>query len=230
MYPEKNTLKGLGEGCDCQYCQRGYENHEYNCTGGCAAAFRTRLIGFCGHASSGKSLAADRLVKKWRFQRVRFAGPLKAMMRSLGLTDAQIDGDEKEMPCDLLRGMTPRRAMQLLGTEWGRDMIHPDIWVSAWEHSVDSLLSLCWNDDEPVRLVVCDDVRFPNEAEAIRQQGGIVVRIDRPGAGSASGSGHVSEQLGFEPDFTVLNNSSRADYLTRIDRIAEMMREGSFDE
>lgn len=221
---------GLRADRHCRFCQRGYENHEYNCTGGCAAAFRTRLIGFCGPAFSGKSLAAERLIRKWRFQRVRFAGPLKAMMRALGLTEDQVDGTGKETSSDLLGGMTPRQAMQLLGTEWGRELIHAEIWISAWQHAVDDLHALRQQDDAPVRLVVCDDVRFANEARAIRARSGIVVKIDRPGAGSASGACHASEQLAFEPDITIQNNGTRADFFARIDRIAEMMREGSFDE
>lgn len=219
-------VAGLRAGRDCPHCQHGFENNEYNCTGGCAAAFRTCLVGFCGPASSGKSLAADRLVRRWRFQRVSFAGPLKAMMLALGLTEPQVNGAEKETPCDLLGGMTPRRAMQLLGTEWGRDLIHPDLWLSAWCHAVDHLPALRWQDGEAVRLVVCDDVRFPNEASTIRARGGIVVRVQRPDAASASGAEHVSEQPAFEPDFTIRNDCPRTEYLARIDRLAEMMRDG----
>jgi len=57
-----------------------------------------RTIGFCGPAGAGKSTAAERLMLRWQFQRVRFAGPLKAMMLALGLDPAQVDGDRKEEP------------------------------------------------------------------------------------------------------------------------------------
>jgi hypothetical protein len=67
------------------------------------------------------------LVNHRGFARVRFAGPLKAMMAALGCTNAEIDGDRKEVPCDLLGGKSPRWAMQTLGTEWGRKLIGDDL-------------------------------------------------------------------------------------------------------
>ncbi|XUM19730.1 deoxynucleotide monophosphate kinase [Bradyrhizobium oligotrophicum S58] len=142
------------------------------------------IIAFTGLAGAGKSTAAAHLVKLRGFERVRFAGPLKAMMAALGCTAAEIDGDRKETPCDLLGGKTPRWAMQTLGTEWGRQLIGPDLWIRAWRAAVDRLPA-----GTPV---VVDDCRFPNEAEAIRSAGGVVVRLERPGAGTAST--HESEQ------------------------------------
>lgn len=148
-----------------------------------AVPIRT-IIAFTGLAGAGKSTAAMHLVKSRGFERVRFAGPLKAMLAALGLTPAEIDGDRKELPCDLLGGKTPRWAMQTIGTEWGRNLIAPDLWIRAWKVAVDRL---------PTGVpVVVDDCRFPNEADAVRAAGGVIVRIDRPGAGIASV--HESEQ------------------------------------
>lgn len=142
------------------------------------------IVAFTGLAGAGKSTAAAHLVKSRGFERVRFAGPLKAMMAALGCTAAEIDGDRKEVPCDLLGGKTPRWAMQTIGTEWGRNLIDANLWIRAWRAAVDRLPA-----GTPV---VVDDCRFPNEAEAIRAAGGIIVRIERPGAGTASA--HESEQ------------------------------------
>jgi hypothetical protein len=60
------------------------------------------LIAFTGLAGSGKSTAAEHLVQAHQFTRLRFAGPIKAMCRALGLTEEQVDGGQKEVPCDLL--------------------------------------------------------------------------------------------------------------------------------
>lgn len=219
---------GLEASRECWHCQKGFENHEYFCTGQCALAFRRRVIGFCGPAGAGKSTAADRLVRRWRFSRVRFAGPLKAMMRALGLSEAQVDGDLKESPCELLCGRTPRQAMQWLGTEWGREKIDQNFWISAWRAAVDAVTPLCREPDldSPVRLIVADDVRFPNEAAAIRAMGGIVVCIERPGAGSTSGVGHASERLEFEPDAVIINAGDVAALHRAIDDFALSIREG----
>lgn len=162
-------------------------------------AVRRRIIGFSGRAGSGKSAAALWLVQRHGFIRVRFAGPLKAMGRAVGLTEAQVDGDLKEAACDLLCGKTPRFFMQRLGTEFGRDMIGQDFWMRAWLEAVNRL--------PPSANVVADDCRFPNEAQAIRDLGGFVVRIVRPDVAKQSGS-HISEMPTFEPDAEIINDDS----------------------
>lgn len=159
------------------------------------------IVAFTGLAGSGKSTAAAHLVNHHGYQRVRFAGPLKAMMAALGCTQEQIDGSEKELPCELLGGKTPRYAMQTIGTEWGRDLIASDLWIRAWNAAVAKV---------PAGLpVVVDDCRFPNEAEAVRAAGGVIIRIERPGAGACAAD-HVSEQHHIEAATTICNDTSIA--------------------
>src|ERR1035437_9507797 len=117
------------------------------------------VVGLCGFIGSGKTTAANHLVEHHGFTRIRFAGPLKAMLAALGLTEEEIDGSLKNDPCDLLCGKTPRYAMQQLGTEWGRELIGPDLWIRAWSSSVE--------DCGMHSRIIADDVRFPNESAAI---------------------------------------------------------------
>jgi hypothetical protein len=144
------------------------------------------IIGLTGYAGSGKSTAAQHLVEKHGFTLVKFAGPLKQMMRCLGLGDREIEGELKEEPHPLLSGKTPRYAMQTLGTEWGRDLIGFGLWVDVAMASAATVI------DQGGRVVI-DDCRFPNEAAAIKDAGGTVVNIRRPGVGPVNG--HASEQL-----------------------------------
>lgn len=139
------------------------------------------ILGLTGFKGSGKSAVADALLDRG-FIRLRMAGILKDMLRVLGLTDAQIDGAEKESPCELLGGKTPRWAMQSLGTEWGRVLIVPDLWTRAMRHRLRA--------QQIGASVVIDDIRFPNEAALIREFDGAVWRVTRPGC---AGDGHVSE-------------------------------------
>ena len=130
------------------------------------------LIALTGPAGCGKSTAAHRL-GAWNlggFHRVRFAGPLKAALRAIGLTEAQVDGDEKEIPCDLLCGKTPRHAMQTLGVEWGRTHIGADLWARAAMAQAEALRA-------SGRPVVIDDCRFDNEAAAVAAAGGHVIYL-----------------------------------------------------
>ncbi|QEL26169.1 hypothetical protein FQV39_28830 [Bosea sp. F3-2] len=216
---------GLAANGACAHCAKGYENHEYNCTGGCMADFRVRTIGFCGPAGAGKSTAADRLAKRWRFSRVRFAAPLKAMLAALGLSAEHLDGALKEEPTPLLCGRSPRQAMQWLGTEWGRNLIGDEFWIEAWRAAIERTTPTTFHGGfDPIRLIVADDVRFANEAKAIRERGGIVVKIERPGSGSSSGGDHASERLEFTPDRVIHNHGDLAALRAEIDALALSLR------
>lgn len=156
-----------------------------------------RLIGFCGLAGSGKSTAAQILVEHYGFARQRFADPLKAMLRALGLSEREIDGDLKEKPCARLMGKTPRDAMQSLGTEWGRALIADDLWVELWRKSVQYHLSIGGK-------IVVDDVRFPNEVAAIRAIGGKIIRVRRDMRSESLGA-HASETQALDVDAAIFN-------------------------
>lgn len=164
----------------------------------------SRLIAFTGLAGAGKSTAADALVEEG-WVRVKFADPLKNMMRafyrSCGLEDsayieARIEGTMKEEPDPFLKGRTPRHAMQTLGTEWGRDCVHQNLWVEAWSQKVMNMF------DRDLDVVV-DDCRFPNEAAAVRSLGGRIVEVT--GRGKGLGKKHQSEHGIGEPDMKITN-------------------------
>lgn len=143
------------------------------------------LIALTGKAGSGKTTIAQELERRG-FVRLRFAGTLKAMLRVLGLTAEQVDGDKKSEPCDLLGGKTPREAMQLLGTQWGRELIDEDLWVRATMREAASYLA----DGQDV---VIDDCRFENEALAMHDfERGYVVGLTRKGEGIEGD--HASER------------------------------------
>lgn len=156
------------------------------------------LVGITGYAGSGKSTAARHLIDNHGFVPVKFAGPLKSMMRCLGIGEAEIEGHLKELPSAILGGKTPREAMQTLGTEWGRAMISPNLWVNAAMSVVDTVL------DHDGRVVI-DDLRFENEAVAIKERGGIIIRIDRPGVGPVNA--HTSERNPIRHDWWIDNRS-----------------------
>lgn len=141
------------------------------------------ILGLTGYKGCGKSTVAAYLESEHGFVRIRFADPLKDMLRRLGLGDREIEGDLKEAPCAALNGRTPRHAMQTLGTEWGRQMIDPALWTAAWRRRVESAVAT----GNPV---VAEDLRFLNEAAELAEAGGRVWRIDRPGC---SAGDHVSE-------------------------------------
>lgn len=191
----------------------------------------TPIIGLSGLAGSGKTTLARYLADVHGYEIVPFAGPLKAMARAFGLTAREMAGDLKEAPCAALCGKTPRQFMQWLGTEFGRDMIGPDVWVESWKRRVDEVARDTiaeYGDIGRRPLVVADDVRFPNEAEAIRSVGGVVFRIERIGAGSATGAGHASEVPIKLWDALIFNNGTPQDMLAKVE--AELTAKAKRDQ
>lgn len=136
------------------------------------------LIGLTGRAGSGKNTVAEMLAGAGGSQRVRiaaFADPLYECVSTItGIpADRLRDRAVKEAVVPWL-GKSPRQMLQLLGTEWGRDSVHPEIWVRSLMWRIEVWLDA--GDD-----VIVTDVRFDNEAEAITSAGGEVWRIVRPG-------------------------------------------------
>lgn len=161
----------------------------------------TRLIAFIGPAGSGKTTAARTLRDAYAFSLIPLAGPLKLMLHGLGLSTEQLYGSLKEAPCPLLCNQTPRRAMQTLGTEWGRDIIGENIWINAWKQKASRYLMLCHENK-----VVVDDCRFSNEAKVIRKMGGLIIEIIRPELDEIETSNHESETLlDINPDLSIVN-------------------------
>ena len=169
-----------------------------------------QLIAFCGPIGAGKTTAAAYLVEEFGYRRVRFAGPLKDMLRALGLSDSEIDGARKEQPCDLLGGKTPRYAMQALGTEWGRDLICSDLWIRAWYKAVSDI-------PEGVGIVA-DDLRFPNEARAISDfKHSKIIKVSRPGV--LPSASHVSELQTFPINAEIINDGDKFRLYDKLDQL-----------
>lgn len=137
-----------------------------------------RLIGITGYKRSGKDTLARGLCQELGLQQFSFADPLRSLVAEiLGISLAQLE-ECKETPIDWLGGVTPRHMMQTVGTEWGRNMIHPELWILSMFARM------------PDTGGVTSDVRFPNEAQQILDRGGVVLRVNRPGYTS---DGHASE-------------------------------------
>jgi predicted kinase len=175
-----------------------------------------RIVAFSGPAGSGKTTAAMHLVENHEYRRIRFADPIKDMLRDFGLTFDQIDGPLKETPCDLLCGKTPRRAMQLLGDEYGRQLIGSDIWVRAWERRLEE--AMLWNSD--VRIVV-DDLRYPNELDVLLRHDALIIRVHRPKVRPVES--HASENHTLFSQRVLINDSTPSNFVNRL----ELLLDGS---
>ena len=163
------------------------------------------LIAFAGEAGAGKDTAASVLVGVHGFVPVALADPLKRMCQDAFLfTDSQLWGEsanrnkeDGRYPRGEVDGkmqyLTPRYALQQLGTEWGRKC-YPNVWTDYVLRVYNKLqdgdnyysqtmgLRPCWGVGEnlrPKKHVVIADVRFRQEVEELKRAGAFVVRVRR---------------------------------------------------
>ena len=161
------------------------------------------LIGVVGFIGSGKGTVGD-ILSDYGFIGDSFARPLKdAVAIMFGWPRELLEGDTelsrrwREEPDafwseSFNRSFSPRDALQLMGTEAGRQVFHQDVWVI-------SLLNRARGKD-----VVITDVRFQNEIKYIQENGGIVIRVRRG-----------DDPVWYE-DMSLLNTeSSRLEYMSK---------------
>jgi dephospho-CoA kinase len=144
------------------------------------------LIGIAGRARVGKDTAGLYLADRYGLRRMAFADPVKRVVAELlGVSLGVLETHGKEAPIAGL-DRSPRYLYQTLGTEWGRNLVHPDLWVRvlAREHALVERQAC-------VHGVVITDVRMPNEAAWVRERGTLVhiTRQDAPAVRA-----HESEQ------------------------------------
>lgn len=166
-----------------------------------------KIIGLTGLAGSGKDTVRNILEQDHGFSGMAFADPIRAMLHRLfnfcGVGSEYMEVRElKEQPIPGI-GLSYRELAQTLGTEWGREQ-HPDFWIRIAQASLrdDSTRSF-----GPLRIVF-SDVRFPNEVAMIRELGGEIWRIDRPGLEPVRDHESESNVSGIKADRVLVNNSS----------------------
>jgi hypothetical protein len=116
--------------------------------------------------------------------------------------------------------MTVRQFLQRLGTDALRDGLHTNVWVNALfadylpleeEENVFNNQSKTIFDDVIKKVTypnwVITDVRFINEAKAIKDRGGIIIRIDRPGVTAINNHPSETDLDNWKFDYKIVNNS-----------------------
>ncbi|AUM59646.1 deoxynucleotide monophosphate kinase [Pseudomonas phage PMBT3] len=141
------------------------------------------LVGVTGLARSGKDHASDYLAKEMQLYKYAFAEPLKTMLKSV-FGDHFHEGDRSGICPETCKSF--RVMMQTLGTEWGREMMNPQVWVNLvarrWRE-VSEGNTLVQNGtiaSYMARGMILSDVRFDSEAEWIQLNGGVILEIVRP--------------------------------------------------
>ncbi len=172
-----------------------------------------KLVAFGFAAQVGKSLSCKYLADKYGFIEDAFAYSLKQGIGKgvFGLSDDQMEYGKETI--DPFWNITPRKILQMAGTDAMRNIFGEDIWLKTLERRI--ML-------QPERAYAIMDVRFPNEAELIKKLGGILVSIERDIVGT--NSKHISEiamdsYTGW--DYKIDNNSTFENLYKQLDVIIE---------
>ena len=138
-----------------------------------------KFIGLAGKAGSGKNTIAQHICYSQEMWEFSFASTIKNMICALrdehvGF-ESWLESDKEDIIPEM--NLSYRELMQSLG-DWGRNH-HPDFWIDCMTRSHDYDLAEKEMLLEPDRWAVITDVRFENEADWIRNQGGVIWHIER---------------------------------------------------
>jgi hypothetical protein len=189
----------------------------------------TKIIAFVGVAGAGKTTAASYVVKigppltpRVEMRRYNFATPIKdmtiALLKACGVVEKDarqmvLNPDLKGVPVPQVGGFTPRTLMQTIGTEWGREVMHEDFWITLALHRINTAIKKGYG-------VVYDDLRFENEANMVRALGGAVVGIrGRQATLDPTSAAHASENQHPEPDFWIENDGPEEKLHAAVDAV-----------
>jgi hypothetical protein len=179
------------------------------------------LIGlYSPRAQSGKSTAARRMAKMTNGVTMSFADPMREAIVPIAAPfvpggEAEVRQwflDERKDKATIPQlGVTLRFLLQTIGTAWGRETIHPDVWeMIAKETS---------RKHRKHKVTVIDDVRFENEYAMIKREGGLLIKIVRPDAPVSGNFWHKSEARleGLVFDETIVNDQTEGHLKSQID-------------
>lgn len=166
------------------------------------------LIGLVGRKQVGKDTAADYLCRHYGFIKYAFAQPLKQMCQQLFfLSDDQLSDNTLKEAIDPRWGRSPRQILQVVGTDMFRNHWDVNFWVDHFG---------VWVRQQEGAHIVVSDVRFQNEADAIKDRGGLLIQIKRGSAGT--GDGHASETQNIKGvDRVIVNDGDLSKLYTQID-------------
>ncbi len=179
-------------------------------------------IALSGKARSGKDTIAAYLVRRYGFTKIALAQPIKeglaAMLTSIPDIAEYLEDTNKEAIIPTL-GVSFRRLAQTLGSEWGRELIHSDIWIILADLAMKKVRT-----SNPEARFVITDVRFKNDAIYVHDNQFDHWWVQRDTARYHVES-HPSEQGVSQADcnFTIVNISSLEELEIQVDRRLQML-------
>lgn len=177
-----------------------------------------RIIGIIGAVGSGKDTCGDYLCKNHKFQKTAFAKKVKDVASVVfgwdrtmmeGVTPASREWREK---IDPYWGISPRQAMQKIGTDMFRAHIDEAVWVKAVINEINA---------NPAADYVVTDCRFENEIAALKSLGAHIIYIERFAPSSSQTTMHISDTNSYTlaalADTKIRNDGTLEEFYKAID-------------
>ena len=145
------------------------------------------IIAICGFQGVGKDIFANYLVNNYNFQKFSFATTIKDVLSDMfGWDRKLLEGDTIESrkfreTIDpwwasklTIPDLTPRKMLQIVGTDLFRKYFHDKIWVHIIEKKIIDFLKI----NSSYRIII-SDCRFPNEISMLKNLGAQIIHIER---------------------------------------------------
>lgn len=183
-----------------------------------------KIIGILGDIGAGKSTVAEYLEKKHGFSSYTFAEPLKKIGEIFYFTKSQLYGTQQEkLEINKYHGISGREFMEKFGTDIVRETVPKvlptmaHLWVRLFE---------IYSQENSSTNIVIGDVRFPDEAKTICEQGGILIKIIRPSLTDEmrrKESRVEQEKDKIAPHIEILNHGNLGDLYKNVDTAIELL-------
>lgn len=160
---------------------------------------RFGVIGVAGKARSGKDTVTEFILAAIGGYQYSFVEPIRRMLNAgfgIDMHDPYWQ-KHKEDPIPIL-GKSPRQLMQTLGTEWGRELVHENVWL---------ILAMQTLQKRGPGMVI-SDIRFENEAAWVRSVGGSVLHLERPNAQQVNPHASEAGIIRHHDDLVIVNNGT----------------------
>ena len=135
-----------------------------------------KLIGVIGPIGGGKDTIADYLIQRHGYKKLSFATRVKDVAAvAFGWERTLLEGDTLTSRAwreevDAFWNITPRQALQRIGTEMFRGHIADDFWLRIVEKQIS---------ESTAKGIVITDCRFENEIRLIQRLGGTIIQVQR---------------------------------------------------
>ena len=145
------------------------------------------IIAICGFQGAGKDTFANYLVSKYDFTKFSFAAATKDILADMfGWDRSLLEGDTIESRTFRetidpwwaqklqIENLTPRKVLQMIGTDLFRKHFNYEIWVHIVEKKIINCLKI-----NPEQRIIISDCRFPNEIAMLKNFGTKIIHIQR---------------------------------------------------